>query len=232
MSLIGTLDSLVEYDTALLANTIGFIDSTPPEEFYMSGSIQSVTPSLGPNVGVAVTCKMDSSTPGRKSDMKVFWEMVDHINDMEVPVVWVCEAVGSRPQHECVFGDGMAKALHAAGCSVLVTNGGVRDIPGLMGIPFAAYSMGLTIHHCALTVSALNEPVQVGGLQVKSGDVIHANNEGVIRIPHSCLYTLSERAGQMILFEKEAHEIMRRKDLSPLEKPRLTSQLSKKYGFG
>ena len=231
MSLIQTLNRLVEYDTALLANTIGFIDPTPPEEFYMSGAIQSVTPSLGPSVGVAVTCKLDSSTPGKQADLSGFWELVDRIDKMEEPAVWVCEAVGSRPEHECVFGDGMAKALYVAGCSALVTNGGVRDIPGLMSIPFAAYARGLTIHHCALTVSGVNEPVQVGGIRVNPGDVIHANNEGVIKIPAGCLQVLPEKAGQMLVFEKEAHEIMRRPDLPPLEKPKETARLLKKFGF-
>jgi regulator of RNase E activity RraA len=100
-----------------------------------------------------------------------------------------------------------------------------------MSIPFAAYARGLTIHHCALTVSGVNAPVQVGGIRVTPGDVIHANNEGVIKIPASCLQILPGKAGQMLVFEKEAHEIMRRTDLPPLEKPKQTAQLLKKFGF-
>ena len=47
------LEQLEEFDTALLANTIGYIDATPAEQWYMGGMIRSLTPALGPAVGVA-----------------------------------------------------------------------------------------------------------------------------------------------------------------------------------
>ena len=69
MSLISTIQHLRDFDTALLANTISTIDATPAHEFYMDGSVQSATPTLGPSVGVAVTCEMDSSSPGSDYDL-------------------------------------------------------------------------------------------------------------------------------------------------------------------
>ena len=82
---------------ALYANTISRVDSTPAHEWYMGGSIRSVTPTLGVTVGTAVTCRFDSSSPGGKADFDPFWRQVDRIAQMRPPIVWVVKAVGSRP---------------------------------------------------------------------------------------------------------------------------------------
>ena len=58
-----TAEELREFDTALLANTMGYSDQTPAHEIYMGGSIRSVTPTLGPTAGIAVTCEIDCSSP-------------------------------------------------------------------------------------------------------------------------------------------------------------------------
>jgi regulator of RNase E activity RraA len=225
------LQELQDFDTALLANTIGYVDPTPPHEYYMGGSIQSVTPELGPTVGVAMTCELDSSTPGNKADFKIFWDQLEEMSRMKVPVVWVVKTVGARPDHECVFGDGMAKLLYAAGCVGLVTDGGVRDVNGLRSIPFAAYSKGTTIHHCELRFRASKEPVEVGGITIRAGDVIHANAEGVIKLPSGALSKLPAAAVKMRAFEHDVHILWRRTDLSVKQKQKDVARLAREYGF-
>ena len=134
MALLDILEQLRDFDTALLANTIGYIDPTPAHEWYMRGSVRSLTPSLAPTVGVAFTCELDSSTPvgERGADEYAekgldFYDQLDAIAGAGLPVVRVVRAVGSRPDHECILGDGMAKEL-----------------------PFAVYAPGTTNHHCPL----------------------------------------------------------------------------------
>lgn len=231
MSLRAILEELCDFDTALLANTIGYIDPTPAHEYYMAGSIQSVTPSLSPTVGVAVTCELDSSTPGGEANIDGYWQLLEQMAQMEEPAVWVVKTVGSRPDHECVIGDGMAKTLYAAGCVGLVTDGGVRDVDGLLNTTFAAYCRGKTIHHCALRFRAMNQPVEVGGITIRPGDIIHANAEGVIKIPNNCLPTLTAKAIQMCAFEHEMHVMWRRTNLTLTEKRHLVPKLLAKHGF-
>lgn len=225
------LEQLAEFDTPLLANTIGFIDPTPAHEFYMAGSIQSVTPQLGPTVGVAYTIELDSSTPEGAPKLDDYWRQLEQIEDEDLPVVWVVKTVGSRPDHECVIGDGMAKGLFSAGCVGLVTDGGVRDVRGLLTVPFAAYCRGQVIHHCNLRFRRANSAVDIGGITVSTGDVIHADSGGVIRVPSACVEELPERAIRMLAFERDAHMCLRRTDLRSAEKRAQVQELLGKYGF-
>ncbi len=231
MLLRSIVEELRNFDTALLANTIGHIDPTPPDQYYMGGSIQSVTPTLGPTVGVAVTCEVDTSTPEGQPDFDAFYSQLEEINRSKVASVWVVKTVGSRPDHECVLGDGMAKSLYAAGCIGVVTDGGVRDVNGLLTVPFSAYCRGKTIHHCAIRIRSINQPVEVGGITVRPDDIIHANTGGVIKIPSTCLDRLAPKAVQMCACEHDAHSILRHTDISPVEKQKRVHELFAKYGF-
>ena len=225
------LTALREFDGALLANTIGYIDPTPAHECYFAGTIQSVTPGLGPVVGVAVTCEMDSSTPGQKGNLDAFWQQLDEIQALDLPAIWVVKGVGSRPEHECIAGDGMGKSLASVGCVGIVTDGRVRDVKGFAGIPLAVYSKGITIHHAPLRVRKINKPVEVGGVVVRPGEIIHASAEGVIKIPHGCLHTLPAKAIDMWAFEREAHEVFSRKGIASAQKKRRVLEILAGWGF-
>ncbi len=230
-NLRGLLSRLCEYDTALLANTIDYIDPTPPELLYMGGSVQCLTPEFGPIAGVAYTAELDSSTPGQQANNDLYWQQLDEISKSDVPVIWVVRAAGSRPDHECIMGDGMAKSLYACGGIAAITDGGVRDIAGMRTVPFAVYAKGTTIHHARLRFVSTGQPIEIAGLTISQGDVLHANSEGVIRIPPSCLEALPERALAMLSFEHEAHEMLRQRDIPLPEKKRLIGELLAAYGF-
>jgi regulator of RNase E activity RraA len=227
----GLLHELREFDTALLANTINFVDPTPAHEFYLSGEIQSVTPPLGPTVGVAFTAELDSSTPGGVAETDRYWAQLEAMEKCELPIVWVVKAVGSRPEHECMIGDGMAKTLYSVGCVGLVSDSRVRDIPGLITTPFAAYCRGTAVHHGPLRFRAIDRPVEIGGVTIHPGDVIHASSEGVIRIPPGCLPHLAANAVRNRAFEHEVHMFLRRTDRSPAEKRARVQELVAQYGF-
>lgn len=221
---------LREFDTALLANTLAYVEPIAAHEFYLSGEIGSVTPGLGPTVGRAVTVEMDSSTPDNVGEMEPFWRQLEEMLSGGVPSVWVVKAIGSRPGHECVLGDGMAKLLYSVGCAGVVTDGGVRDVAGLLTIPFAAYCRGTTIHHTELRLTNPGKPVEVGGVTIRPGDIIHASAEGVIRIPPSAA-NLPTLAVKMRAAEHAIHLQFRRTDISLAAKRQHALDVFAEYGF-
>ena len=226
-----TLEALREFDGALLANTIGYLDPTPPHQCYMGGSIQPVTPCAGSTTGLAVTCEMDSSSPDHVGNVDKFWQQIDDIKAMDVPVIWVVKSIGPRPDHECVLGDGMGKTLFASGCVGVVTDGRVRDLKGLAGIPLPVFAKGISIHHTPMRIPRINVPVEVGGLTVHPGDILHGSAEGVVRIPHSCRARLGEAAIRMWGFERDAHVVFARRDLPAREKKKRVLKILAAYGF-
>lgn len=231
LSLKEILTELREFDTALIANTMAYVDPIPPVEFYLSRRIQSVTPDFGPTVGVAVTIEMDSSTPELPVQIDPYWKQLEEIHAMEVPVVWVVKCVGSRPDHECVLGDGMAKLLYSVGCIGVVTNGGVRDVAGLRSVPFAAYCCGTTIHHEPMRFANAGKPVEVGGITIHAGEIIHANHEGVIKIPVNAAKALPALAVKMRAVEHAVHVYWRRTDVSIQQKRDHAAAVFAEYGF-
>jgi regulator of RNase E activity RraA len=232
MSLVPLLRQLADFDTALLANTIGYLDGAPPHEWYMGGSIQSLTPTIGPAVGVAMTCEIDSSTPGNRPDADNYYRLLDAIARSPEPVMLVIKAVGSRPDHECVLGDGMAKMLHSVGCVGVVTDGGVRDLEGILTVPLSVHARGRTVHHCALRYTQFNHPAAVGGITVTPGEILHANSGGVIKLPRSGLERLPALATEMRAFEHAAHCVFRRPDLTVPEKRQALENLLARSSFG
>jgi 4-hydroxy-4-methyl-2-oxoglutarate aldolase len=226
-----TLAALREFDGALLANTVGYIDPTPAHECYMGGSIQPMTRMEGSTIGVAVTCEMDSSSPNRAAEVDGFWRQLDEIQATGLPVIWVVKSIGPRPDHECVAGDGMGKALHASGCVGIVTDGRVRDLKGLAGIPLPVFAKGISIHHSPMRIPRINCPVEVGGITVRPGDILHGSAEGVVRIPKTCLNKLAEAAIRMWGFERDAHAIFSRPDLTATQKKERVLEILAAYKF-
>ena len=60
-----------------------------PGPWHMGRMIQCQTPAMGPMVGVAVTCEMDSSTPGGEPDFEAFYGLLEQIQKVGLPAVWV-----------------------------------------------------------------------------------------------------------------------------------------------
>jgi len=211
------LETLRRIDSPTLANAIETFNVRPLTSGFMGMEIKSLMPELGVTVGYAVTLTADSMTEGEPFTAKVWWETLKAIDASPKPVVLVIQDVGPRPTHSCFFGDGMATLTNRLGAVAVVTDGGVRDLPGVRALGFQFYAAGLTVSHGNLRIVSTGHPVDVSGVRVEPGDIIHADENGVVVIPADIADHVTEAAHKVWEEEAEAIAYSRSEEFSLAE---------------
>jgi len=93
-----------------------------------------------------------------------------------------------------------------------VTNGAARELPEIEASGFQVFAGRLAISRAYIHIVEFGRPVEVGGLKIQPGDLIHGDRHGIINVPHDLAAKLPAVAGRV------------------MEKKQLVIDLSKKPG--
>ena len=90
------------------------------------------------------------------------------------------------------------------GAAGYVTNGGVRDTDELIlqKVPFWSAMISQGMVQGRVRFDAMDIPVSVGGVQVHPGDVVVADGDGVIVVPHKMALDVAQYAHQELANDK------------------------------
>jgi 4-hydroxy-4-methyl-2-oxoglutarate aldolase len=95
------------------------------------------------------------------------------------------------------FGDVLANACQAKGLAGLVTDSGVRDTKELRELGFPVFSRSVCVKGTVKeTVGPMNVPVIVGGEEIRPGDVVRGDADGVVVVRRESLADAVELSRQ------------------------------------
>ena len=176
------LRALQTLNTPTVANAIETFDVRPRSTGFMSSDVRCALPNLGVMVGYAATAKIRATLkpePGAAVNRRVMWE---HILSLPEPRVVVIQDLDEAPMGS-FWGEVNANIHRALGCVGTVTNGGVRDLDEVEMLGFHLFASHIQVSHAYVHVVEVGTPVEVGGMTVKPGDLLHGDKHGITNIP-------------------------------------------------
>jgi 4-hydroxy-4-methyl-2-oxoglutarate aldolase len=201
-------------DTATVTNAMDRLepvsDATPYE--YSSFELRCLTPDLPPMVGYAITCTGDSTSPrghptsprnvDRRNRIRALYEA---IRNAGTPVVVACQNVGTERLMSNHFGDIMSTAFQALGAVGAITDGGIRDLDGIRrrAPGFHVFAPGAVPSGGVATIVDVGVPVSICGMEIRPGDLLHGDLNGVTSIPERFVASVVAMSLDVLRAERE-----------------------------
>ncbi|MEU5278210.1 4-carboxy-4-hydroxy-2-oxoadipate aldolase/oxaloacetate decarboxylase [Streptomyces asoensis] len=154
----------------------GFGVATVGEAMGRTGLLSPAIRPIQQGVRVAGTAVTVLSWPG---DNLMIHAAVEQCGEGDILVVTT-----TSPSTDGMFGELFATALQRRGVRGLITNAGLRDTQELRDMDFPAWTRAVSAQGTVkATGGSVNVPVAIDGQIVRPGDVVLADDDGVVVVP-------------------------------------------------
>jgi 4-hydroxy-4-methyl-2-oxoglutarate aldolase len=188
-------------DSPTISNAIEPFKVRDRTEGFIGGEVRSLFPEMPPMVGTALTVTM-TNAPGAVAERENYWRMYEALSQMPAPSVLVVQDVSGAPSRCALAGEVMTTMAMRLGAVGMVTDGGLRDVHEVRQLGFAYFARYVVVSHGNFGVVDVGEPVTLDGQEVKTGDILHGDANGIVIVPREVLDGLPEAVQEARMRER------------------------------
>jgi regulator of RNase E activity RraA len=192
------LTLLRSVDTPTVCNAIEVAQGKRGFNAFTRGTMQASDPT-GVMVGYAVTAQIAAVAPPTEDPATIRARRMAYYKAMAEgpkPSVAVVEDLDYPNAIGAYWGEVNTTIHKGFGMSGALTNGVMRDLGDMApGFPVVAGSIGPS--HGFVHVRSINQPVRIMGMDVRPGDLIHADRHGAVVIPPEVMEQLAGAIANM-----------------------------------
>jgi regulator of RNase E activity RraA len=170
-------------DTPTVCNLIEIVAPERRGAGYTVANLHCPFPDLPPMVGFAktVTIRSRNKVAGA-SYMQKRMDYLDYVASTPRPSVVMIEDKDQPAGYGAFWGEVQTNVHKALGCLGTVTNGSIRDI-AQVAEGFQMLAGSISPSHAYVHVVEFGVPVTIHGMEVDTGDLIHADRHGAVVVP-------------------------------------------------
>jgi regulator of RNase E activity RraA len=172
-------------DTPTVCNLIEVVAPERRGFGYTVRHLHCAFPDLPPMVGFAKTVTMraqDKVALGEAGYMNKRLDYLDYVATAPCPSIAVIQDLDDIVGYGAFWGEVQSNVHKALGCLGTITNGSIRDIP-MIPPGFQMLAGSIAPSHAYVHVVDFGSNVNIHGMAVKSGDLIHADRHGAVVVP-------------------------------------------------
>ena len=218
------IEALRKIDSPTIANAIEAFDVRDRTDGYASLELRCLFPELPPTVGYAITCTVDSTSPGKRPPTALH-DLFALVKEAPKPSIIVMKNIGPDRLRSCHAGDVLSTIFQTLGAVALVTDGGVRDLAGVRqrAPNFQLFAPGVVVAHGTTAVIEIGLTVSIFGLTIHPGDLLHGDANGLVSIPTNIADRVAAQAEKVWQNERELVDFVKSQALTLTElKARMT----------
>lgn len=213
------IEMLHKYDTPSVTNVVATYPAdkelclglyNPWEvNWYTDQSLRCMFPEIGRRAGYVVTCVYGMPDPSyNRLGLK---DVLRAIQQSPQPVVLAVKQnlPDNIKNKNGLMGGNMLTAFKAAGVVGVLSDGPSRDVDEVRPMGVQYMLTGVTPGHGTFSLEAINEPVNICGMDVMPGDIVHMDENGACKFPGDRLDDVLELAEKLYQLETKRMALMR-----------------------